>query len=506
MRWHGHVFSAVALACAAAPLTASAQTQGGDVSLAVVLNYRHPAELERLVRSQGTPGNALYHRFLTQAQFAAYFAPAPETQTFVANALQRAGFRLVRTYPNRTVLDLRAPAPVAARYFAAGMPRELRAFVRDVRGLHTGVRFSPGSAFAGAGAREAETRAGGVTPDRVRGPDFGYTPNALAAAYEFPVENGDAGHGRVTGIVAPSNLFEKDLVDFAAFFKLKAVHFTRVPIDGGGKYDPGTLETQTATLVAEAIAGTAPGTHLYLYDFAYLDEQHILDAYTQAVSDDAVDVLDSSFAGCELGSSFATDADALAQQGEAEGMTFVASSGDAGGAECGKPHGGQAAPASSPHFVAAGGTRLKLTGKAGYVNETAWNYSGGGISAVFPLPDYQSGLTGASQKGRNVPDLAFDGDPDTGMSLLLEGRWFGPGGGTELSAALYSALQTDLDQIQNGRAGYANPWLYAAFASEGYTLFRDITTGSNGSYRAATGYDDVSGIGSPLGTALAGAL
>jgi subtilase family serine protease len=284
------------------------------------------------------------------------------------------------------------------------------------------------------------------------------------------------------------------------------VQLTSVAVDGGGKYAPRRLETQTATLVAEAIAGAAPGANLVLYDMPYLGENTILDAYAQADSDDVADVLASGFAACELNSQFAQDADALAQQGESEGITFVASSGDIGSAECGEPHGAQAAPATSPHFVAVGGTHLSVSKTKGYVGETGWNGSGGGISQQFPLPPYQRGLGGTSPHGRNVPDVAFDADPGSGMSVLLAGRWEGPGGGTELGAGLYAALQVEIDQVQRQRGGYINPALYAAFANKGYKLFRDVVRGGNGGYRAGSGYDKVTGIGSPLGNALAGAL
>src|SRR5271166_1467390 len=91
------------------------------VRIAVVLRYRNPADLERLVRLQADPESPLYHRFLKPAEFAAAFAPAPADYTRVTGSLRRAGFTVTQIFANRTIVDATAPVRIAERYFGTSI-------------------------------------------------------------------------------------------------------------------------------------------------------------------------------------------------------------------------------------------------------------------------------------------------------------------------------------------------------------------------------------------------
>src|SRR5438477_9340839 len=93
------------------------------VRVAVVLNYHHDAELEMLTQAQADPASLLYHRFLSSTQFDSYFSPTPTEFGRVASSLRRAGFTITHAFPNRTVVDATAPAPIAARYFSTDIHR-----------------------------------------------------------------------------------------------------------------------------------------------------------------------------------------------------------------------------------------------------------------------------------------------------------------------------------------------------------------------------------------------
>src|ERR1022692_3370399 len=88
------------------------------VRVAVVLKYHRDAELEALTEAQADPDSPVYQRFLTPAQFANYFSPTAAEYGRVVSSLQRGGFTITHTFPNRTVIDAVASAPVAARYFS----------------------------------------------------------------------------------------------------------------------------------------------------------------------------------------------------------------------------------------------------------------------------------------------------------------------------------------------------------------------------------------------------
>ncbi len=348
------------------------------------------------------------------------------------------------------------------------------------------------------------------------GPDAGLGPIAVANGYDLPVQHGYNGSGRSTGIAISGDFSDTDLTTYLNYFGITRTGpaTTRVSVDGGAPYSPTFANTNAsleATLDVETIVGLAPGTHLYMYLFPDLSSVHIEDGYNRAVADNAVDVLNSSFGGCETGDpAFDTATNQIATQGAAKGITFAASSGDSGSAECGGAT-GVSAPASGPEFVALGGTNVKVTSTGAYASETGWTGSGGGVSKQWAEPSYQSGVAGASTAGRNVPDIAFPADPASGTAFYFgsggpSANWNGPLGGTSWACPIYAALQTEINQRQGTRAGFVNPRIYKAFSTSGYNAYHDVTAGSNGAFSAHAGFDNVTGIGSPKGYFLSGIL
>src|SRR5207302_5794573 len=99
------------------------------------------------------------------------------------------------------------------------------------------------------------------------------------------------------------------------------------------------------------------------------------------------------------------------------GITFVAATGDSGLPGF--------YPSFSPNVLAAGGTTLSVDADGnripqlgdGGTGETGWSGSGGGISILEPKPAYQNAVVTQSSTMRTTPDVAFDGDPNTGASI-----------------------------------------------------------------------------------------
>ncbi len=225
----------------------------------------------------------------------------------------------------------------------------------------------------------------------------------------------------------------------------------------------------------------------------------ITDAYNTIVSDNKVDTANSSFGGCEALDGRTVQAwSAIAEQGAAKGITFHAATGDSGASLC------ASAPASSPYMVAVGGTALTVGTGGAWAQEVAWSGSGGGISTIFAQPSWQMGVAGTVNRGRNIPDVAFDADPYSGIAFYFTASWntqYNPLGGTSLSSPLFGAAVTEIDQVKNGRVGLGSSALFAALAAHGYgsgssTYFHDVVQGSNGVFYAGPGYDLVTGIGS----------
>ncbi len=170
-------------------------------------------------------------------------------------------------------------------------------------------------------------------------------------------------------------------------------------------------------------------------------------------------------------------------------------------------------PASSPHVLACGGTRLTVDGNA-IADETVWNNgagqgaTGGGVSDQFPLPDYQTGANvppsgnPGGHVGRGVPDVAADADPQTGYQVRVDGHDL-VFGGTSAAAPVWAALVAVANQRLGRRVGFLHPTLYGP---AGPHALRDIVAGNNGVYSAASGWDPCTGWGSPGAQALIDSL
>ena len=177
--------------------------------------------------------------------------------------------------------------------------------------------------------------------------------------------------------------------------------------------------------------------------------------------------------------------------------------------------------ASDPLVLGAGGTSLTASHTTGtWQAETAFGLadgsagspfqaSGGGFSRLFSRPGYQDGVPGIGAT-RGVPDVSADasGHVDLGM-VLRNGSWsmIRNGGGTSASAPIWAALIALADQYAGRHLGLVNPAIYQIARGPSYhQAFHDITTGNNtvefspktiAGYRAAPGWDPVTGWGSP---------
>ena len=146
------------------------------------------------------------------------------------------------------------------------------------------------------------------------------------------------------------------------------------------------------------------------------------------------------------------------------------------------------------------------------LGETVWNTfatfgqaTGGGFSKLFPRPAWQSQETvpftprAGGGDGRGVPDMAGNANPSTGYLLQVHGKTTVIGG-TSAVAPLFAAMMARINQSLDKPVGYINPLIYQA--KDRASAFEDINSGSNGSYWAAEGWDPVSGLGRPIGSAL----
>jgi len=295
-----------------------------------------------------------------------------------------------------------------------------------------------------------------------------------------------------------------------------------VGVDGAANQpgqDPSGADGEVL-LDIEVAGAVAPDARQVVY-FAPNSDRGFVDALTTAIHASPTPTVVSISWGQSENSWTGQARSALDQaiaDAAALGVTVCVAAGDNGssdGASDGKDH--TDFPASSPHALACGGTSLRADPAAGTItSEAVWNdgpgggATGGGLSDSFGVPSWQAaagvGTRPDGGTGRGVPDVAGNADPATGYQVLIDGKQTVVGG-TSAVAPLWAALICRLAQATGTRFGLLQPLLYAGVsAGTAATGFRDITTGSNGSYAAGPGWDACTGLGSPDGTALPGVL
>ena len=334
----------------------------------------------------------------------------------------------------------------------------------------------------------------------------GYTPAQIRQAYGFnniTFNNGTvAGDGSGTTIAIVDAYDDpniaSDLHQFDSAFGLSDPVFTKVNESGGTslpKADSGwASEISLDVEWAHAIAQKAK---ILLVEAASSSLSDLLTAVNYARSVSGVVAVSMSWGGSDFSGESNYDSYFTTPSGHS-GVTFLASSGDSGA-----PVG---FPAISSNVVSVGGTTLNINSSGNYVSETGWSDSGGGISAYEKQPAYQKGVVTQSTTYRTNPDVSYDADPNTGFAVYdsyqTSAPW-GQWGGTSDAAPQWAGLIAIADQgcmlAGEGTLDGATqtlPLLYSLPSSD----FHDVTSGtSTGSprYSAATGYDLVTGRGSP---------
>jgi len=335
-----------------------------------------------------------------------------------------------------------------------------------------------------------------------------FDPNNIAAIYGFP--SGVNGNGQCIGIIELGGGYRsKDLETYFSGLNIKEPSVKAVSVDKGKNKPTNANSADGEVMLDIEVAGSvAPGAKIVVY-FAPNTDKGFLDAITAAIHDarNKPSIISISWGAAEV----QWTAQSLTSFNEAFkaasllGVTICCAAGDAGSADAvkdGKVHADF--PSSSPYVLACGGTSLKVSNNK-IASETVWHDSntsatGGGVSEFFTLPDYQVNVNVPASvstgfKGRGLPDVAADADPNTGYNVRVDGQDFVIGG-TSAVAPLMAGLVALVNQKNNNNAGFINPKLYAVQG-----LCRDITEGDNittsthKGYEAGVGWDACTGLG-----------
>jgi subtilase family serine protease len=376
-----------------------------------------------------------------------------------------------------------------------------------------------------------------------------YTPQEIQQAYGYSglLSSGVDGSGKTIVIIdAFQNPYIKsDLSIFDSTFglpdpQLSIIHpggLTRFNINDANQ-DGWAFEIQLDVEYAHAMA---PGANIVLALAKSNNDSDLLATTKYVINNHIGDVISQSFGEAEqcMDPTLLSEQSALFAQAVNEGYTIFASSGDSGASQfsCDGTQAILAAstPASDPNVTGVGGTTLSAKDPSGdYLSETAWteifgcnppavapsdvNCSGGGFSTIYSQPGYQSG----PNPGRGVPDVAYNAGVNGGVLTHCGvcNVVFGAGsatdpsifwifGGTSAGSPQWAGLTADADQMAGTDLGNINSKLYNLTGGQ----LHDITKGNNDvaeiggrGYNAGTGWDPVTGLGTPNAALLLPAL
>ncbi|HEY9086027.1 MAG TPA: S53 family peptidase [Candidatus Tyrphobacter sp.] len=496
---------------------------------------------------------------ISSAAFRATYAPTASQVSQVQAYLQSQGLSNITVEPNDLVVSATGTAAQVEKAFntklenysqggqtvyantsAAFVPQSLSGIViavlglNDIQGLrvtphHAGVADASPAPTAPPGTPESPCTLYGLeilaAPTPLPEPassTVGCLRNYLPADYWRAYDAGTTptGNGTTVAIMtigglgnAVSDLRVNEQNDGLPEVPVtvKQIGLATAPITNGP--DEWTLDMTASSGMAAQLTG------IDVYDTTSFSDSDVILMYNRWVTDDVAQVANSSFGGCEAfeyvdGAMLL--ADEIFLEGASQGQTMFASAGDTGSfcpvavGENGVPAGAPMVnwPAASSYVTAVGGTTLLTDNDGNYQGETTW-YSGGGGVSQFEYSPYWQTSQPLGGNFRGVPDIAMDGDLQTGMIIYLSdaGGWTVIGG-TSLSSPLAAGVWARMLQSHAG-LGFAPPVLYQNFSSHAAGAqqtgpppwqpdggFHDILVGGNGMYTALPGYDYTTGLGS----------
>ena len=504
------------------------------MQLDLVLPLSDPAGLDAFVKAVYDPSSPSYRHFLTVSEFTQKFGPSQADYDAVVAYARENGLTVVGG--SRDGMDVQVRGPVSAVEGALHLtmrtyqhPTEDRIFYGPDSEPTTSLPFplwhvsgldnysiphpmlEKRSDYAKAHSMDVKDVVSHATTGS--GPSASFLGSDMRAAYY--------GGTALTGAGQNLGLFEyegTDLADLTTYFKnvgqTNNVPVTLLSTDGtstacvdtraGGDCD----DTEQTLDMTQAI-GMAPGLASLVVYIGSTDTAIISAMTTHSPLPTTI--------GCSWGWTPADPStlNPYFEKMAAQGQNFFAASGDS--STWSKSN--EAWPADNAYVVSVGGTDLVTASAAGpWKSETAWTDSGGGISPdSIPIPSWQSlsGVITSANKGsttlRNGPDVSANANftfyTCADQTTCLANEY----GGTSFAApmwAAYIALANE-QSVSNGGTtlGFIDPTIYPQNLTSAYaTDFHDITSGTSGSYSATTGYDLVTGWGSPNGTGLINAL
>jgi kumamolisin len=479
----------------------SAKTAWAE-STQVILGLQKQVDMEALAKSVTDTSSPRYQKFYTTEEIKQLAAPTDSDYQSALQKLQSDGVTIVSESPSHLFITVRGERS----YFVALDNKLNSAFqsfvslyskptIARVHGLVQGTPRRPRMKFLPMDGSAAASFSG-ITPAQIQS-SYGFD-----AIYNM----GISGQGQDIAIATYDGFLIGDVTDY---YTKNGINTTRtvdqITFNGTPKFSAmSATETQTD---AEFSGMIAPGANIHIYASADNGDAGELAMFTKILDDGVSKIINYSWGTCEteVTAAHRSDMDQVFARAVAQGVNITVATGDSGSDCLGNKTTVADFPAVEPYIVAVGGTTL-TPANSGYGSEAAWSGSGGGVSTLYGAASFQSELPSPYNGHRSYPDVAFNADPNSGEPTWVhldpqtnkksKTAQYIVIGGTSIAAPQWAGFLALVNQARGSAIGYIDPIIYSLASSSQSIYFNDITTGSDGSYSAAVGWDAVTGWGS----------
>jgi uncharacterized protein (TIGR03437 family) len=505
------------------------------------------ASLNQLLQDQQDPASPNFHHWLTPEEYADRFGASQIDITQISDWLKAQGLTVSSVARGRNAITVTGTADAVQNAFHTEIHRyQVDGITHFANATDPSVPAAIASMVAGiTGLHDfhLKPRLRKPSPDMTTGGTHHLAPDDIATIYNVaPLYSaGVDGTGQKIAVVGQTAIRTSDIDQFRTKFNLPPINLVQKLVsarNNPGIVDGDVDEAHLDIEWASAVARNATIVYVYSPD-VWTSAQY-------AVNNNVAPVITMSYGACEqsdLGN--LTTYRQIAQQANAQGITWFAASGDSGAGDC-EDRGAATAqngfavdsPSSIPEITGMGGTMFDEQGGAywnsannvngasaqGYIPERVWNESslgelssgGGGASVAFSQPSWQTGPGVPNDGKRHVPDLSLSSAASHDGYYVYSGgaTYFG---GTSVAAPIMAGVAALLNQylVSTGAAqqaglGNMNPTLYR-LAQTTTNVFHDIVNGDNsvpciaatpdcvnGSFgqKAGPSYDMATGLGS----------
>ncbi|HWC98528.1 MAG TPA: protease pro-enzyme activation domain-containing protein [Candidatus Sulfopaludibacter sp.] len=497
--------------------------------------------LAAFLAEQQDPASPNFHKWLTPEQFGDRFGLTPSDLAKITDWLKAEGFQVHDIARGRHWVTFSGTAGQVNRSFHTEIHRYLvygemhfanatpPSIPEALAGVVTGIRGFDDFRL------QSQAQIVPVQPNYNTATGRALAPNDFATIFDLQqlYAKGIDGTGQTIAIIGQTRIVPSDIATFRTRYNLPANPPTTMLFGT----DPGLRSADLAEADLDlqwsgAIARNANIVYVYSSD--------VITSAQYAIDQNVAPVMSLSYGGCEAYNDISVQG--VAQQGNAQGITWFASSGDSGAVTCDRNDVTPVAtlgptvssPASLPEITAVGGTEFTDTtatywsarndansaSALSYVPEKAWNDfvptgtiatwgTGGGPSALFAKPSWQFGPGVPKDGVRDVPDVSFPASGTVPYLAILNGGLVGFGGTSGSSPAFAGLMSLVLQHTGGSGLGNINPALYR-LAQSTTDVFHDVTAGDNKAaciqsspgcvnglvgFSAGTGYDMATGLG-----------